>query len=102
MLAHAVALRRRGISVVTVDTLPADLARPDIPTDRLAQLTASADDRPDADPARLAAAAARARARDPRARTAGVPIVPWAGPGTLDLVLRDLGRRSRAPRVVGR
>jgi hypothetical protein len=37
-----------------------------------------------------------------RARQAGVPIVPWAGPGTLDLVLRDLGRRSRTPRVVSR
>ena len=37
-----------------------------------------------------------------RARDAGVPIVPWTGPGTLDLVLRDLGRRSRAPRVVSR
>ena len=37
-----------------------------------------------------------------KARETGVPIVPWAGPGTLDIVLRDLGRRSRAAWVVSR
>jgi len=29
----------------------------------------------------------------------GVPVVAWRGPGTLDEVLRMLGRRGRAPRV---
>ena len=25
----------------------------------------------------------------------GVPVVPWLGPGSLDVVLRQLGRRGR-------
>lgn len=32
----------------------------------------------------------------------GVPVVPWAGPGSLDEVLRQLRRRARAPRLVRR
>jgi len=28
----------------------------------------------------------------------GVPVVPWRGPGTLDRVLRDVGRVATAPR----
>jgi uncharacterized protein (DUF58 family) len=32
----------------------------------------------------------------------GIPVVPWRGPGTLDEVLRGLGRRSRMPREVSR
>ena len=102
VLAHAVALSRRGVSVVTVDTLPADLATPDIPHAWLAQLSSAADDHPTQ--TRLAwRLRLLERGREmTRARQAGVPIVPWAGPGTLDLVLRDLGRRSRAPRVVSR
>ena len=35
------------------------------------------------------------------ART-GCPIVPWQGPGTLDLVLYRLARRAQAPRTVAR
>ena len=64
VLAHAVALARRGISVVTVDTLPADLASPGIPQESLAQLASTADEHPDRDPAGLAAAAARAAPGD--------------------------------------
>jgi uncharacterized protein (DUF58 family) len=102
VLAHAVDLSRRGISVVTVDTLPAALATPDIPSERLADIAATAHDHPAE--TRLAwRLRLLERSREmARAREAGVPIVPWAGPGTLDLVLRDLGRRSRAPRVVSR
>ena len=37
-----------------------------------------------------------------RTRLSGVPIVTWVGPGTLDLVLRDLARQRRAPRMVTR
>ncbi len=37
-----------------------------------------------------------------RLRSAGVPVVPWVGAGSLDLVLRDLARRARAPRTVRR
>nr|WP_238338430.1 DUF58 domain-containing protein [Pedococcus badiiscoriae] len=102
VLAHAVSLSRRGISVVTVDTLPADLARPDIPQGWLAQLSSSADDQPAATRLAWRLRLLERSHEMSRARQAGVPIVPWAGPGTLDLVLRDLGRRSRAPRVVSR
>jgi uncharacterized protein (DUF58 family) len=102
VLAHAVALSRRGISVVTVDTLPSDLATPDIPQAGLAQLSSSADDHPDETRLAWRLRLLERNREMTRARQAGVPIVPWAGPGTLDLVLRDLGRRSRAPRVVSR
>ena len=102
VLAHAVSLSRRGISVVAVDTLPPSLATPSLAPERLAELVGSGRERPEA-----AGLAWRIRLMEReremlRAREAGVPIVPWAGPGTLDLVLRDLGRRSRAPRVVSR
>jgi hypothetical protein len=32
-----------------------------------------------------------------RVRRAGIPVVPWRGRGTLDEVLRRLGRRATAP-----
>jgi uncharacterized protein (DUF58 family) len=32
----------------------------------------------------------------------GIPVVPWRGPGSLDHVLRDIARRSAAPRMVRR
>jgi len=101
VLAHAVSLARRGVSVVAVDTLPGEFTGSDLPDVRLAEV-APMDERPAA--ARLAwRLRLLERERElARARESGVPIVPWAGPGTLDLVLRDLGRRSRAPRVVGR
>lgn len=34
--------------------------------------------------------------------SAGIPVVPWRGPGSLDQVLRDISRRARAPRLVRR
>ena len=102
VLAHAVGLSRRGISVVTVDTLPADLATGDIPLERLAQVAATAVDQPVETRLAWRLRLLERRREMARAREAGVPIVPWAGPGTLDLVLRDLGRRSRSPRVVTR
>ncbi|NNM46081.1 DUF58 domain-containing protein [Knoellia koreensis] len=101
VIAHAVSLSRRGLSVVVVDTLPAEFATPDLPPERLAELTAVDEH------AKGAPLAWRLRLMErerelTRARESGVPIVPWIGPGTLDLVLRDLGRRARAPRVVSR
>lgn len=33
---------------------------------------------------------------------AGIPLVPWRGPASLDQVLRDVSRRARAPRLVRR
>jgi uncharacterized protein (DUF58 family) len=102
VLAHAVSLARRGISVVTVDTLPPGLAAPDIPKESLAQLASTAEERPTETRLAWRLRLLERHREMTRAREAGVPIVPWAGPGTLDLVLRDLGRRSRAPRVVSR
>lgn len=102
VLAHAVALARRGISVVTVDTLPPGLAAPDIPEESLAQLASTAEELPAQTRLAWRLRLLERHREMTRAREAGVPIVPWAGPGTLDLVLRDLGRRSRAPRVVSR
>ena len=37
-----------------------------------------------------------------RLTSAGVPVVPWRGPGSLDQVLRELARRARAPRMARR
>lgn len=102
VLAHAVALARRGISVVTVDTLPSGLAAPDIPQESLAQLASTAEEHPTQTRLAWRLRLLERHREMTRARDAGVPIVPWAGPGTLDLVLRDLHRRSRAPRVVSR
>jgi len=33
---------------------------------------------------------------------AGIPVVPWRGPASMDQVLRDVSRRARAPRLVRR
>ncbi len=35
-------------------------------------------------------------------REHGVPVVPWAGPGSLDQVLRQVARLALAPRIVAR
>ena len=37
-----------------------------------------------------------------RLTAAGVPVVPWRGPGSLDQVLRELARRARSPRLARR
>jgi uncharacterized protein (DUF58 family) len=37
-----------------------------------------------------------------RLTAAGVPVVAWRGPGSLDQVLRELARRARAPRMARR
>ncbi len=78
----------RGLTTVVVDTLPEHLwTDPDDP---------------------YAALAWRIRRLDRsdevhRLRAAGVPVVPWRGPGSLDTVLRDLSRQARRPRLrVGR
>lgn len=83
-LDRAVTLARRGISVVAVDTLPAEVT--------------SAEDDP------LLGLAWRIRLLERRreirqVRTTGVPVVAWQGPGSLDLVLRDVRRRASAPRL---
>jgi uncharacterized protein (DUF58 family) len=86
-LAQAVTLARRRLTVVVVDTMPADLGDSgDDPNEALAWRI------------RLLERAREVR----RVQEAGVPVVAWRGPGSLDQVLRDIGRRSRAPHMVAR
>jgi uncharacterized protein (DUF58 family) len=88
-LTQAAALARRGLAVVVVDAL----------VDPAAGGVAQEADR---DP--LARTAWRIRMlerdREIRAiRAQGVPVVPWLGPGSLDVVLRELGRRGPTVRA---
>jgi uncharacterized protein (DUF58 family) len=87
-LRRAVTLAGRGIAVVVIDTLPDGVT-----------------DHDPSDPFRALAWRIRLleRARELRAvQAAGVPVVRWRGPGSLDQVLRDVARRRSAPRVVRR
>ena len=84
-LTQAATLAGRGVPVVVVDAL-VDPAQ--------GEVTAGDDKDP------LARTAWRIRMlereREVRAITAqGVAVVPWLGPGSLDVVLRELGRRGR-------
>lgn len=88
----AVTLARRGLSVVVVDTLPGDSRPPETEDEGEATRAALA--------WRLRLLERRLEVR--RLAALGVPVVPWAGPGSLDRVLRDLGRRRAAPRLVRR
>ncbi|MGH3505967.1 MAG: DUF58 domain-containing protein, partial [Nocardioidaceae bacterium] len=86
-LVQAVTLARRGLSVLVVDTLPSDLQGTfDNPYLEIAW---------------------RIRVLERESELhhitdAGVPVTPWRGPGSLDRVLRDAGRRSAAPRMARR
>ncbi|HET7173305.1 MAG TPA: DUF58 domain-containing protein [Nocardioidaceae bacterium] len=85
-LAQTVMLARRGLTTVVVDTLPAHLEL-------------------EGDPLGLVEVAWRIRRLERsiqmrRVTSVGIPIVAWRGPGSLDQVLRDLARRSTAPRPV--
>jgi uncharacterized protein (DUF58 family) len=85
-LTTAVTLARRGLSVIVIDTLPQQGDHHGDPHVRLARRI-------------------RALERDREIRQVqeiGIPTVPWRGPGSLDQVLRDLGRRSLAPRMARR
>ena len=75
-------LASRGLDVVVVDTLPENIE-------------AAMDD-----PRRLLAWRMRLLERDAllgRVQHAGIPVVAWRGPGTLDEVLHRLGRRASLP-----
>ena len=88
-LMQAALLARRGLSVVVVDALVD-------PHDGTVAPSA------DRDPLARAAWRIRMLERDREIRAVqaqGVPVVPWLGPGSLDVVLRQLGRRGR---MVGR
>jgi uncharacterized protein (DUF58 family) len=80
-------LAQRGLDLVVVDTMPDDVvARAATDRDRIAWRMRLLE---------------RAAVLD-RVRRAGVPVAAWSGPGTLDEVLRGLGRRARQPRTVRR
>ena len=102
VLGHALALARRGISVVTIDTLPPELVAEHVEPALLETVMPKATDTPHASDLAWRLRLLERSHEMRKARETGVPIVPWAGPGTLDIVLRDLGRRSRAARVVSR
>jgi uncharacterized protein (DUF58 family) len=85
-LDHAVSLGRAGLPVVVVDTLPDHIVF-------------------DEDPHTVMAWRIRLleRRRELRAvRASGIPVIEWRGPGSLDQVIRDIGRRARAPKLAAR
>lgn len=82
-LERAVALGRRGIAIVVVDTLPDAIVEDDDPVLALAW--------------RLRLLERRRELR--RVQQVGIPVVTWRGPGSLDQFLRDVARRASAPRV---
>ena len=87
VLDESVGLARLGMIVLVIDTLPA-------PTPEHAP-----------DPSSALAWRIRLLERVHTLRElehAGIPIVAWRGPGTVDQVLRDLGRRAAAPRIARR
>jgi len=81
-----VSLGQRGMAVIVVDTLPRHVAQDEDPYTALAWRIRLLE-----------------RRRELRAVTAaGIPVVVWRGPGSLDQVIRDIGRRRSAPRVMPR
>jgi uncharacterized protein (DUF58 family) len=88
---RAISLAARGLTLVVVDTLPSDIVLTD------------EDDRSDESTMLAWRIRMLERQADTRAVVAaGIPVVPWRGPGSLDQVLRDVARRARAPRMAQR
>ena len=82
----AVSLGRQGMSVIVVDTLPAHVGE---------------------DEDEFTALAWRIRLLERRREVrmvlaAGIPVIRWQGPGSLDQVIRDIARRSTGPRMLQR
>jgi uncharacterized protein (DUF58 family) len=86
VLDQAVSLGRRGMAVVVIDTLP------DHVIDHDDELTAIA--------WRIRLLERRREIR--MVSGAGIPVVRWRGPGSLDQVIRDIARRTTGPRLVRR
>lgn len=82
-LDRAVSLGRHGLPVVVIDTLPDSVATADDPVAALAW--------------RIRLLERRREIR--RVQQAGIPVVRWLGPGSLDEFLRDVARRASAPRM---
>jgi hypothetical protein len=72
-------MARHGHSVVVIDTLPPDVTRNDFtdPRDQIAW--------------RIRLLERQRELR--RVQEVGVPVVPWRGAGSLDVVLREISRR---------
>ena len=85
-LDRAVALARRGVAVVVVDTLPEHVTDDEDPLTTLAW--------------RIRLLERNREVR--RAEELGVAVVAWRGPGSLDQFLRDVSRRASAPRMATR
>ncbi len=86
ILQRANTIASHGLTVAVIDTLPSDVAV-------------------GADAATALAWRVRLLERDREVRSiqrAGVPVAAWAGPGSLDPILRELARRSSAPRLARR
>lgn len=83
-------LTSAGIDVVVVDTLPAELVAAGDTDGSANQLLAW----------RLRML--QRRLESDRMSSLGIPVVPWAGPHTIDRVLRDLTRRAATPRMARR
>lgn len=82
-LDRAVQLGRSGVPVVVIDTMPDELT---FGPDSHAELAW-----------RLRRLERRREIR--RVEQAGIPVVHWAGAGSLDRFLRDVARRASAPRL---
>jgi len=82
-LDRAVSLGRHGLPVVVIDTLPSSVVIDDDPYASLAW--------------RIRLLDRRREIR--RVQQAGIPVVRWLGPGSLDQFLRDVARRASAPRM---
>ena len=85
-LDRAVSLASHGLSVAVVDTLPEDVHVVDDPTAELAW--------------RIRLLERRREIRT--VQQVGVPVIAWHGPGSLDPFLREMARRSSAPRMARR
>ncbi len=85
-LERAISMANAGLAVAVIDTLPPDLHRSnDAKTDLAWRI-------------RLLE-----RRREVRAvQRAGVPLVEWQGPGSLDPFMREMARRAAAPRMARR
>ncbi len=87
IMQRTLAMARRGLTLIVIDTMPVEIAHSvdDVYVElawRIRMLERSVDARQVAE--------------------AGVPVVAWRGPGSLDQVLRDISRRARAPRLAHR
>jgi uncharacterized protein (DUF58 family) len=85
-LQRATSIASRGLGVAVIDTLPDDVHLDDDATTELAWRIRLLE-----------------RRREVRlVQQVGVPVIAWRGPGSLDPFLREIARRSSAPRMARR